>query len=124
MTSLGFYRTFSPGEETRTDYDGYQEDGVYEEKGHKRVRVRGLESTNNNAEKRDVLIHASVLKEIENKKSKRNGERVPYVSQAYIDGMGFLGESEGCFALDPSETDEINDHLEGAALVYAYSSLN
>ena len=110
MSSLGFYRTFKKGEVNSQGYDG-----VYFKEGHWRIRLKGLSTTNSKAEDRDILVHAAG-------EVKVGSQMAPYVSQAYIDQYGYLGESQGCFALAPEITDAVVQQLEGAGLIYAYST--
>lgn len=97
-SSLGIYRTFHANERA---FNG--EKGIYYGEHGRSLRVKGLQSTNSNAEVRLVVIHEA-----------------PYSRASRIRSEGQAGNSAGCFAVDPDAKDEIVDRLVGGALIYAY----
>lgn len=81
QSSLGFFLTLQSYEGS----NGYS------------LRIRGLEATNSNAEKRGVVIHSA-----------------PYVDEE----KGYAGRTWGCLALDPKISRSVIDHIRGGALLY------
>ena len=61
------------------------------------LRLRGLDHTNYNAEKRAIVIHSA-----------------PYVSELALE----VGRSWGCFVLDPILNRAIIDRIKGNSLIY------
>lgn len=55
---------------------------LYHGKYGRAMRLKGLNATNSNAERRGIVVHSA-----------------PYAEPEVIDRMGKLGRSEGCFAL-------------------------
>ena len=80
-SSLGFYLTL----------------GTYQGKNGYSLRLRGLESTNNNAEARAVVMHPA-----------------KYVNEA----TGVAGPSLGCTAIDPSISRGVIDQVKGESLLF------
>jgi hypothetical protein len=76
------------------------------EHGHS-LALHGLqEGLNNNAFKRDIIIHGA-----------------DYVSwSSIIVNLGRLGRSLGCPAVAQDQTNEVIDKLKGGALIYIYAS--
>ena len=62
------------------------------------LRLDGLSTSNSNARKRDIVIH-----------------KADYVGY----GLGRIGRSNGCPALDPKYSRDIIDRIKGGALIYA-----
>ncbi|MGZ3693001.1 MAG: murein L,D-transpeptidase catalytic domain-containing protein [Bdellovibrionota bacterium] len=81
QSSLGFFLTLDSYE----GLNGYS------------LRLRGIESSNSNAEKRGIVIHSA-----------------PYVSE----DLGRAGRSWGCLALDPKISHAVINHLLGGSLLY------
>lgn len=81
QSSLGFFLTLQSYEGS----NGYS------------LRIRGLEATNSNAEKRGVVIHSA-----------------PYVDEE----KGYAGRTWGCLALDPKISRSVIDHIRGGALLF------
>ena len=65
-------------------------------------RLIGLDPDNSNAEARAIVIHAA-----------------PYVCSEIIAETGKLGRSEGCFAFQQSDLDQVLDRLGPGRLIYA-----
>jgi hypothetical protein len=80
MSSLGFYLTL----------------GTYQGKNGHSLHLRGLESTNSNAEARAIVMHPA-----------------NYVS----DSKGRAGRSWGCPALDPAVSQAVIDRVRGGSLL-------
>jgi hypothetical protein len=99
----GWLRRFSnaPGSEA-TSNGAFRTAQTYEGKHGLSRRVTGLDPSNNNAEPRDIVIHAA-----------------SYVSLAILAATGKLGRSEGCFALAPDKRDEVLARLGEGRLLYA-----
>lgn len=81
QSSLGFFLTMNSYE----GLNGYS------------LRLRGLEATNSNAEKRGIVIHSA-----------------PYVNEE----LSRAGRSWGCLALDPKLSRTVINHIRGGALLY------
>lgn len=81
QSSLGFFMTLDSYE----GLNGYS------------LRLRGLEPSNSNAEKRGIVIHSA-----------------PYVNEE----LGRAGRSWGCLALDPKVSKSVINHLLGGSLLY------
>lgn len=68
------------------------------------LKLRGLEDgVNDRAESRAIVIHGA-----------------PYVSQAKIDQLGYLGRSWGCPAVSKSVSERLIDTLKDGNLLFAY----
>lgn len=67
------------------------------------LRIRGLESSNDKAESRAVVVHAA-----------------NYVTPSFIKQHGYAGTSWGCFAVDPRNTKELINYIKGGTVIYAY----
>jgi hypothetical protein len=80
QSSLGFYLTLS----TYSGSHGYS------------LRLRGLESTNNNAEARDIVMHPA-----------------DYIS----DDKNYAGRSWGCPAIDPKVSKAVIDRVKNGSLL-------
>ncbi|HLD17373.1 MAG TPA: murein L,D-transpeptidase catalytic domain family protein [Coxiellaceae bacterium] len=82
---------------TAATYDGHH--------GYSLV-LMGLErGVNDNAERRHIIIHSAW-----------------YVNPGFIHEYDRLGRSWGCFALDPKQTKEVINTLQGGSLVFAYAA--
>jgi hypothetical protein len=81
QSSLGFFLTLDAYE----GLNGYS------------LRLRGIEASNSNAEKRGIVIHSA-----------------PYVSE----DLGRAGRSWGCLALDPKVSRSVINHLMSGSLLY------
>ena len=58
------------------------------------MRVIGLDSTNSNAYKRDIVFHSA-----------------PYATKGFLLTHGYLGRSHGCFVTGPKENKQIIDFV-------------
>ena len=67
------------------------------------LRMRGMESTNSNAESRGILLHGA-----------------DYVSDTYVAAHGMSGRSWGCPAVDFKVLDYVIDALKGDAVLLIY----
>ena len=76
-------------------------DTYFGKHGHSR-RLVGLDPTNTNAEMRGIVVHAAW-----------------YVSPQLVRERGKIGRSEGCFALDQADLDEIMTRLGTGRMIYA-----
>lgn len=79
----GFLEHFSnePGS-AASSAGAYVTGDFYEGQYGRSLRLRGLNETNSNAQRRGIVVHSA-----------------PYAEPEVIDRMGKLGRSEGCFAL-------------------------
>ncbi|MDE2356828.1 MAG: murein L,D-transpeptidase catalytic domain family protein [Alphaproteobacteria bacterium] len=66
------------------------------------LRLDGLDPTNDNARRRDVVIHTA-----------------DYVSPQVVRDAGKLGWSEGCFAIDSADRARVLAHLGSGRLLFA-----
>lgn len=89
MSSLGIYLTGDP-------YVGVH--GLS-------MRLRGMETTNSNAETRSIVLHGA-----------------DYVSQDWIDQYGRLGRSEGCPAVSMQFSAQLVQELSGGSVFLIYKS--
>ena len=76
----------------------YKTTEIYIGKHGKSLKIKGLDETNSNAEERDIVIH-----------------RADYVVPDY-GGTGRAGRSDGCFAVNPNDIDEVIQSLQGSYL--------
>jgi len=90
---FGSYAT-SNGTYTTADY--------YQGKYGLSMRVRGLDSTNDNAEARAIVIHHAW-----------------YAEPEMIAEHGKLGRSEGCFAMSRKSQWEVMNQIAGGRMIYA-----
>ena len=67
------------------------------------LRLDGMEPTNSNVRKRDIVMHGAT-----------------YVSQATIDKQGRLGKSYGCLALEQPLIERMVKKLEGKSVILVY----
>lgn len=94
MSSLGLYLTLD-------EYDG-KHPGMA-------LRLRGLESSNDQAEARDIVIHAAV-----------NDSGEDYASDSYIRKHGRAGRSWGCFAVTYPVVDYIVGRLKDGSIILVF----
>src|SRR5262249_27566158 len=66
------------------------------------LRLEGLDSTNDNAANRAIVVHSAW-----------------YVSQQMAATRGVLGRSQGCFAVSSASLEEIMTRLGQGRLIYA-----
>ena len=69
------------------------------------LRLTGLEPSNSNAADRGIVLHGA-----------------EYVSQAFINDVGKLGRSEGCFAVEMGESAELSRKLSLGSNIIAWRS--
>lgn len=86
-TSLGFYKTAE----------------TYHGKHGLSLRLDGLESSNDNARDRAIVIHAA-----------------DYVSREFIENYGRLGRSLGCPSLPQEDFDEVVHKIKNGTLLFIY----
>jgi hypothetical protein len=99
----GFVEMFSnlPGSEA-TSNGAYATAEYYQGKYGLSMKVRGLDSSNCNAEQRAIVIHNAW-----------------YAEPEMIAEHGKLGRSEGCFAFSRASQWEVMRRLAGARMIYA-----
>ncbi len=76
---------------------------IYYGRHGRSLRIRGLESSNNNAYSRSVVVHSAF-----------------YASRDFIKSYHRLGTSWGCFAVDPKESNKLINYIQGGSVLYAY----
>ena len=75
-------------------------------KGHGlSIKLKGLDSTNNNAELRKIVIHAN-----------------NYMEDSWIKSYGKPGRSWGCFVLSSGDRDKVAKKLEEGSLIFAINN--
>jgi len=82
----------------------YKTLGTYNGKHGESLKIEGLDETNSNAEVRDVVIHSA-----------------DYVVPNYS-GTGRAGRSEGCFAVNPNDIEEVIEDLKNGSYLNAWHS--
>ncbi|MGV3479676.1 MAG: murein L,D-transpeptidase catalytic domain family protein [Sphingobium sp.] len=99
----GWLRSFSnePGSLATSD-GAYKTGEIYHGVHGAAMRLIGLDSRNNNAESRAIVIHGA-----------------DYVSENQIATWGKLGRSEGCFAVAPHMLPQVLGMLGPGRLLYA-----
>jgi hypothetical protein len=80
----------------------YRTDGLYIGEHGRSIRLAGLDTSNDNALPRAIVVHAAW-----------------YVSPAMAAAHGVLGRSEGCFALSNESLPEVLSRLGPGRLIYA-----
>ena len=85
-----------------TSAGAYRTDGPYIGANGRSIRLTGLDSTNNNALSRAIVVHAAW-----------------YVSPEMANTHGVLGRSEGCFALSNTSLPEVLQRVGSGHLIYA-----
>jgi len=86
-SSLGIYLTAEP----------------YTGKHGMSLRLDGMEATNSNVRKRDIVLHGAT-----------------YVSQETIDKIGRLGKSYGCLAVPQPRVERLVQQLKGGSVIMVY----
>lgn len=82
----------------------YITDNVYYGKHGKSLNLNGIEKGyNNNALARRIVVHAA-----------------DYVSDDFIQRVGRLGRSQGCFAVKQEVSSEIIDTIKGGSVIFGY----
>ncbi|MCD6227236.1 murein L,D-transpeptidase catalytic domain family protein [Candidatus Micrarchaeota archaeon] len=73
------------------------------------LRIEGVEKGfNDNTKSRGVYIHKAIY----------NG--LTYVSDDFAKAHGYVGESQGCLAVDPKVSDELIDTVKGGSGIFIY----
>ncbi|HEY3777835.1 MAG TPA: murein L,D-transpeptidase catalytic domain family protein [Rhizomicrobium sp.] len=85
-----------------TSAGAYRTDGPYVGAHGRSIRLTGLDSSNDNALSRAIVVHAAW-----------------YVSPEMAKTHGVLGRSEGCFALANASLPEVLQRLGAGHLIYA-----
>ncbi|MFL6690255.1 MAG: murein L,D-transpeptidase catalytic domain family protein [Alphaproteobacteria bacterium] len=99
----GWLQRFSNAPQSHaTSAGAYRTEGIYVGSHGRSIRLSGLDSSNNNALPRAIVVHGAW-----------------YVSDAMVRAHGVLGRSEGCFALASTCLPEILDRLGSGRLIYA-----
>ena len=99
----GWLHHFSNAPSSHATSDGaYRTDGLYTGAHGRSIRLAGLDSTNDNARSRAIVVHAAW-----------------YVSPDMAHSRGALGRSEGCFALAGSSMPEVLQRIGSGCLIYA-----
>ncbi len=83
----------------------YSTGDAYSGKHGLSLRVNGLEAgLNSNAASRAVVIHPAA-----------------YVSPSFVSSHGRTGRSWGCFAVDPTQANQLIDLTKGGSVIFAYA---
>lgn len=99
----GWLERFSNGfGSNATSAGAYRTDGFYVGAHGRSIRLSGLDSSNDNALARGIVVHGAW-----------------YVSPAMAVSHGVLGRSEGCFAFGESSLGEILARLGPGHMIYA-----
>ena len=99
----GWLERFSNGfGSNATSAGAYCTDGFYVGAHGRSIRLNGLDSSNDNALARGIVVHGAW-----------------YVSPAMAASHGVLGRSEGCFAFGESSLGEILSRLGPGHMIYA-----
>jgi hypothetical protein len=99
----GWLERFSNGfGSNATSAGAYRTDGFYTGAHGRSIRLSGLDSSNNNALARGIVVHGAW-----------------YVSPAMAASRGVLGRSEGCFALAAASLEEVLARLGPGHMIYA-----
>jgi L,D-transpeptidase catalytic domain len=69
------------------------------------LRINGLETSNNNAKSRDIVVHG-----------------YNSASRSYLKSYGFLGTTYGCFGVDPALAHQLIGYIQGGSVLYAYAN--
>jgi len=85
-----------------TSAGAYRTDGFYTGAHGRSIRLSGLDSSNDNALARGIVVHGAW-----------------YVSPAMAASHGVLGRSEGCFALAAASLEEVLARLGPGHMIYA-----
>jgi len=99
----GWVRSFSNAFGSNCSSAGAYVTGAYYAGRHGRsMKLHGLDPSNSNAEARAIVVHAA-----------------PYVGPDIARARGVLGRSEGCFAVAPSDLDQVLTRLGPGRLLVA-----
>jgi hypothetical protein len=99
----GWLERFSNGfGSNATSAGAYRTDGFYTGAHGRSIRLSGLDSSNDNALARGIVVHGAW-----------------YVSPAMAASHGVLGRSEGCFALAAASLEEVLARLGPGHMIYA-----
>jgi hypothetical protein len=102
-THTGWLQRFSNMPSSNATSSGtYVTDGLYVGGHGRSIRLTGLETSNDNAFARAIVVHAAW-----------------YVSPAMAQAHGVLGRSEGCFALSNESLPEVLDRIGSGRMIYA-----
>jgi hypothetical protein len=85
-----------------TSAGAYRTDGLYVGEHGRSIRLTGLDSSNNNAFARAIVVHAAW-----------------YVSPEMAKEHGVLGRSEGCFAVSNEDLPEVLARIGSGRMIYA-----
>lgn len=85
-----------------TSSGAYRTADIYVGKHGKSLRLDGLETANENAQARAIVVHGAW-----------------YVGEAMLQRFGKLGRSEGCFAFAADDLEIVLDRLAAGRLIYA-----
>lgn len=99
----GYLQSFSNEPNSLATSEGaYRTGEVYDGVHGRAMRLVGLDSTNNNADMRAIVVHSA-----------------PYVSEDHIATWGKLGRSEGCFVVAPHLIAQVLGLLGPDRMIYA-----
>lgn len=99
----GWLSRFSNAPRSEASSEGdYITGGYYVGHHGRSMRLAGLDSTNNNAEAREIVVHSA-----------------SYVGPEMVRAHGVLGRSEGCFALSEADLPQVLDRLGPGRLLIA-----
>jgi hypothetical protein len=102
-THTGWLERFSNEPRSQaTSAGAYRTDALYVGEHGRSMRLEGLDSTNDHAAARAIVVHGAW-----------------YVSEEIITHFGMLGRSEGCLAVANSSLDEVLARLGPGRLIYA-----
>ena len=97
---LSFFSN-QPGSDA-TSEGAYLTGDYYVGKHGRSMRLIGLDVTNDNAEAREIVVHAA-----------------PYVGPQVVEAEGMVGRSEGCFAVSPADLPRVLTRLGPGRLLVA-----
>lgn len=101
----GYAESFSNKDGTHKSSLGlYMSAGVYTGKHGESVRLHGLSSTNSNALKRSIVMHAA-----------------DYVSEDIAESQKHIGRSHGCPAMNKNDWKLLRPLIKGGVLLLAYN---
>jgi L,D-transpeptidase catalytic domain len=102
-THTGWLERFSNEPRSQaTSAGAYRTEALYVGEHGRSMRLEGLDSTNDHAAARAIVVHGAW-----------------YVSEEIITHFGVLGRSEGCLAVANSSLDEVLARLGPGRLIYA-----
>ncbi len=82
----------------------YLAKNAYQGKHKLSLKLEGLQSLNDRAKDRDIVVHSA-----------------KYTTDAWVKKYGRLGRSHGCLALDPAIIHTVINNLKGGSFIYIYS---